>query len=160
MKDVPASKYSGKLRVRAAGLLLTDDGLLLVELRSPVSNKLIWTPPGGGVEFGEPIRETLKREYKEETGLEIVVEELVHINEFIQSEFHAIEFFFKVSTIGGTMNLGNDPEYTSEDQILKQLAYFKQEDLSDIDIKPVFLKKDFWDSKFGGLLQKVRDVEG
>lgn len=150
---MPASIYSGKLRVRAAGLLLTDEGLLLIELRSPVNNKLIWTPPGGGVEFGEPIRETLKREYKEETGLEIIVEELVHINEFIQSEFHAIEFFFKVSNIGGTLKLGNDPEHTSEDQILKQLAYFKQEDLFEIDVKPVFLKKDFWDGKSGRLFK-------
>lgn len=152
MKDKPASIYSGKLRVRAAGLLLTDEGLLLAELHSPASNELIWTPPGGGVEFGESIKGALKREYKEETGLDVSVDELIHINEFIQSEFHAIEFFFKVSNAVGTMKLGSDPEYSAENQILKKLSFFKQEDLSEINIKPVFLRNDFWEGRSSGLL--------
>ena len=41
--------------------------------------------PGGGHEFGETIHEGLKRECREETGLEIDIDELLYIRDYISS---------------------------------------------------------------------------
>ncbi|GAB5407921.1 MAG: hypothetical protein BalsKO_02860 [Balneolaceae bacterium] len=137
------SIYAGKLRVRVSGLLIEDRKLLLARLRSPISNKDIWTPPGGGVEFGEPIQKALKREFEEETSLSIKVGKLTHINELIEDHFHAIEFFFLVEMIGGDLKLGVDPEHDSEFQILKELEFVSLSEIKNRDVKPDFLKRDF-----------------
>lgn len=135
-----SSIYSGKLRVRVAGLLVTDRKLLLVKLHSPVSSSDIWTAPGGGVEFGETIEDALKREFNEETGLSILVGDLLHINELIEPPYHAIEFFFKVTKISGHLKLGSDPEHSQDQQLLKEIGFFEKGKLSEIPLKPEALK--------------------
>jgi len=55
--------------------------------------------PGGGLEFGEGLKEGLKREFQEEFQLEAVVGELFYVNDFLQiSAFNPdaqlISFYF------------------------------------------------------------------
>jgi len=141
--------HKNKVRVRACGLLIEEDSLLLVELYSPVSNELIWTAPGGGVEFGESLEETVTREFKEETGIKVKTLKLIHINELINGDFHAIEFYYLVEKISGTLKLGVDPEYKSGEQILKNIAYLKKEEIQKLNVSPKYLKDDLWkDLKF------------
>lgn len=135
------SIYSGKLRVRVAGLLIEDAKLLLINLVSPVSKQEIWTPPGGGVQFGESMEEALKREFAEETNLEIEVLELIYINELIELPFHAIEMFYRISRVGGEMELGKDPELKDDEQILKKLRFFSIDEVQQLAVKPDYLKK-------------------
>lgn len=134
------STYTGKLRVRVAGILIEDGKLLLVKLHSPVSNSDIWMPPGGGVEFGESLHDALKREFKEETGLGIKVGSLASINELLEPPFHAIEFYFFVEKIDGKLELGSDPEHSSDTQLLKEVQFFNVEALSSVPLKPSFLR--------------------
>ena len=134
------SIYSGKLRVRVAGLLIEDGKLLLIKLHSPVSNSDIWTAPGGGVEFGETMEKALTREFQEETGLRIRVAELLHINELIELPYHAIEFFFKVTKESGHLKLGSDPEHSQDEQILEEVRFFGKDELSELPLKPEALK--------------------
>ncbi|MBO6525311.1 MAG: NUDIX domain-containing protein [Balneolaceae bacterium] len=134
------SIYSGKLRVRVAGLLLEDEKLLLIRMHSPVSDSDIWTAPGGGVEFGETLEEALKREFQEETGLSITVKKLLHVNELLELPYHAIELFFLVEKLYGELRLGSDPEHNKEDQLLKEIRFFREDELSGIPLKPDELK--------------------
>lgn len=62
-------------RVSVYGIYIKDDAVLLT--RHPVSGN--WELPGGGVDEGESHEQTLGRELKEETGLE-----LGEIGEFIK----------------------------------------------------------------------------
>ena len=75
------SDYQDKIRVRSCGILVKDESVLLVQLRSPISRELIWTPPGGGVRLNEKLEQTVQREFFEETSLTIAVKGLLHINE-------------------------------------------------------------------------------
>ncbi|MEK7642739.1 MAG: NUDIX hydrolase [Patescibacteria group bacterium] len=64
-KDFPDCFY----RVTVKGLYVKDDKVLLVRESEPRSGE--WEMPGGGLDFGEDIREGLKREVEEEMGLNV-----------------------------------------------------------------------------------------
>lgn len=138
------SEYQDKIRLRGCGILVKDESILLVQLRSPISDSLIWTPPGGGVKLNEKLEDTVKREFFEETGLTISVKGLLHINEVVENRFHAIEFFYLVEHVKGVLNLGNDPELSNKDQILEKVEFKHKEELKEIELSPHYLREQFW----------------
>src|SRR5690554_5124933 len=139
-----STSYSGKLRLRACGLLVRHEKLLLVKLKSPVTDAMVWMPPGGGVEFGENIEDALIREFQEETKLKVKVGNLLHVDELIEAGFHAVEFYFRVYNNFDKPVLGNDPEHTDEDQILEELRFFSQAEILQHETTPDFIKHNFW----------------
>lgn len=147
MKVEIQTQYSGKIRVRVAGLFRENDQLLLVRLRSPISGELIWIPPGGGVNFKESLQDALIREFQEETSLRIEVGQLRHIREMIEKEFHVYEFFFDVFKVGGKVELGSDPEHPEQDQLLDAIGFFSQIEIQQMNTKPEFVKKEFWNKE-------------
>lgn len=139
------NQYTGKLRVRANGLLVDNDALLLVKLYSPLLKRKVWTPPGGGVDFKESMEATLVREFEEETGLTVDVGELQHINELIALPFHAIEFYYEVEKAGGTLRLGSDPERPETDQIIEEVRFISFSDFPEYSIEPEYIGSQFVD---------------
>ncbi|HEX9649253.1 MAG TPA: NUDIX hydrolase [Cyclobacteriaceae bacterium] len=124
--------YHGKTRVRVCGLCLIENQLVLVRHCGLGETGTYWSPPGGGTNFQEPITEALKREFKEETNLEIEVRKYLFIHEFIGARLHAIEIFFDVFRTGGNLILGEDPEHRKDNQWLQEVKLFSQDELSDI----------------------------
>ncbi|NJN41217.1 MAG: NUDIX hydrolase [Flammeovirgaceae bacterium] len=107
----PVQKIAGnRLRVRACGVLADEEGIILVNHRGLYQHSF-WAPPGGGINFGESVTKCLVREFKEETSLDIEIEEFLFSTEFIRFPIHALELFFKVHKIGGVLKSGNDPEF-------------------------------------------------
>lgn len=69
--------------IRVYGILFDSDKRLLVSdefIRGAYITKL----PGGGLEFGEGTRDCLKREFKEETGLDVTVGDHIYTTDFFQ----------------------------------------------------------------------------
>jgi 8-oxo-dGTP diphosphatase len=114
--------YAGKLRVRVVGILRENDSVLLINHIGLNPGNEFWHFPGGGVEKGENIENALKREFLEETGLDIKVGKFLKVNEHISDPLHAIELIFEVEKIGGILSLGQDPELN----ILKALQFFSE----------------------------------
>lgn len=57
---------SGKIRVVALGLIQAGDRLFVSQGFDPVKQATFYRALGGGIDFGEPSKEALKREFDEE----------------------------------------------------------------------------------------------
>ncbi|RNI24995.1 NUDIX domain-containing protein [Rufibacter latericius] len=124
-----AEPYSSKTRVRVCGLLIQEDKLLLARHKAAFGEGYFWMPPGGGLDFNEKVKECLKREFKEETGLEIEVGRFLYLNEFLRPPLHAIELFFEVNLVTGTLALGSDPEHEPHAQLLEEVKFLNIRDM-------------------------------
>ena len=142
-------RFHHKIRIRACGVLKRADQLLCLNMYSPVTKQAIWTFPGGGVKVGESLRESVQREFTEETGLTIEVGELLLVNELIQAPFHALEYYFSVHDPKNTPiiipTLGSDPENNSS--YLLDLAFMGRQELQEKEVVPVFFKNAFWETQ-------------
>lgn len=69
-------------RITTAGICLQDNKVLIGKRINKGSIGNSWEFPGGKNRWGESVEETLKREYMEELGVEIEVEELLATHEF------------------------------------------------------------------------------
>ena len=132
--DSDQNQYSfeNKVRVRVCGILKDTKGTLLLKHKGIGKAGYLWSPPGGGVEFGDSLINTLVREFKEETNLDIEVGEFLFTNEHIDSTHHALEFFFRVKQVSGSLLLGFDPELAASKQILTDAKFFSTEELNQL----------------------------
>ncbi len=91
-----------KITVRVYGILIGENKRVLLSdefIRGDYFTKF----PGGGLELGEGTRDCLKREFKEETGLNVTVGEHIYTTDYYQqSAFNAndqiISIYYFVST--------------------------------------------------------------
>jgi ADP-ribose pyrophosphatase YjhB (NUDIX family) len=118
--------YAGLVRVRVGGLLVREGTLLLAAHQGLLpGGATFWSPPGGGWAFGESLREGLRREFHEETGLAVQAGRLLHLHEFREGELQALEVFFEALPDDPTAlpRLGHDPEHPADRQLLAELAW-------------------------------------
>ena len=114
-------------RVRVAGILIENDEILLIEHTK--NDKKYWLVPGG-----ESTAESLIREYKEETNLDIEVESFLFLSETIapDKKKHVINLYFKIKRKNFSeisLKLGNE-------EMLTDLRFFKKEEIKNIKLYP------------------------
>jgi len=127
--------YTNRARVRVCGLCWQGEKLLMVNHLGLTSGSF-WSPPGGGIEFGEPAQEALIREFREETGVDILPEQFRFVCEYIQqplpsgqASIHAVELFFAVNYLKGEALKGSDPESDAKHQIITGVKYMSTEEI-------------------------------
>ncbi|MEF1290887.1 NUDIX domain-containing protein [Vibrio sp. M260118] len=127
-------------RIRAAGVLVKGDMILLVKVRDFSGE--YWIPPGGGMEpEDQSSRSCVVREFKEEAGLDVEVGELLCVREFLETQrqcYHA-EFFYLVESFSGCPSLDNLAGLNDEEYI-QAVEWLPIADLADKRIYPAELK--------------------
>lgn len=121
--------FGDRLRLRVCGICFQNDNLLLIKHNALGKKGYLLSPPGGGLEYGESAEVCLKREFEEETGLNIKVLRFLFVHEFLEPPLHAIELFFEVEAIGGALTKGIDPEMTPENQIIDQVQFMNADEI-------------------------------
>jgi ADP-ribose pyrophosphatase YjhB (NUDIX family) len=102
--------------VVAGAALIHDKGRLLLVKRKNEPSRGLWSAPGGVAELGERIEDAVKREAKEETGMEIQVDRLLTVIDHIIKDnngrirFHYIIIYFLAHPAGGALKASSDAE--------------------------------------------------
>ena len=96
--------------VRAYGALIVNDRILLIKesFKGVNMTKL----PGGGLEFGEGLKECVIREFKEELGMHIKIDQHIYTTDFFQpSAFdpkeQLLSVYYKVSAVDKNFDYEN-----------------------------------------------------
>lgn len=99
--------------VAVGAIILEDSRIVLVRRRNEPSLGL-WTFPGGAVELGEPIREAVRREALEETGLVVDVGQVFTVIDNVvpgeqgRTRYHYVIVDFLARPVGGSLQAGSD----------------------------------------------------
>jgi ADP-ribose pyrophosphatase YjhB (NUDIX family) len=127
-------------RVAVRAVILHDNRLLLVNAW-PGSTAL-WCAPGGGVEAHQSLHDNLKREVREETGLEIEVGEPCLVNEFHDPNgtFHQVDIYFRARLTRG------DPwgDWTDPEGIVTHRRWLTRAEMVALRVKPDSLEAVAW----------------
>jgi mutator protein MutT len=88
--------------IRVYGILINENGEVLLSDERRFG-KYFTKFPGGGLEFGEGVKDCLIREFQEELGIAISVGDLVYLTDFYQvsafnEEDQLISIYYKVFT--------------------------------------------------------------
>lgn len=128
-----AKLYGHQVRTRVCGVLIQNGAILLVKHLGLSKAGFLWTPPGGGVQYGMNSEANLIREFKEETGLHVKNERFLFVYEYLGAPLQTIELFYEVSLTGGDLIKGKDPEMPDSQQIIDEVRFVSFEELGRFD---------------------------
>ena len=109
-------EYPPAPMVAVAAVVLDDGGRVLMVERGRPPAKGMWALPGGLLDLGEPVRDGVVREVREETGAAIEVVELVDLFEPIHRDgdgrihYHFVVIDFWAHFRGGAIAPDDDAE--------------------------------------------------
>ncbi|MEM2321289.1 MAG: NUDIX hydrolase [Candidatus Bathyarchaeia archaeon] len=137
MGDFSGEEHSRRVYPRAplvgVGAVVHANGRFLLIRRANEPGKGLWSIPGGLVEVGESIRDAVKREVEEETGVKVEVGHLIDVLENIifdekgRVKFHYILIDFEAKP------LTKDMEVLPSQEVL-EARWFTIEEMKSLSI--------------------------
>jgi mutator protein MutT len=104
----------GRIVLGVAAVIWNAEGDVLLIRRAKEPRKGQWSLPGGKLEFGETLIEGVRREVREETGLEVEILGLVDVAETIRdasvgaADDHFVLIDYGARVISGTAEAASD----------------------------------------------------
>jgi 8-oxo-dGTP diphosphatase len=118
-------------RVACVGAVVRDDrNRVLLVRRGTEPAKGRWSVPGGRVEPGESVRDAVRREVLEETGLRVLLSGLAGVVERPGPDgvVYVIEDFY------ARLEAGTDPDDVRAGDDADEVGWFHVEQLDDMDV--------------------------
>jgi ADP-ribose pyrophosphatase YjhB (NUDIX family) len=128
-------------------VIILDDENRVLMVKQYHENREFWLVPGGAIEAGETSIIAAEREVREETGLEVMIGRLIwHVEEVSEDRGMRFVNFFLGDIIGGELKLGEDPEFSEDDQVLREVAFLTKEEIQGLPkVYPEALRDELWD---------------
>ena len=117
-------------QVAVGAIVVADDALLMVR-RAQEPAKGLWSLPGGRVEKGEYLADAVRREVKEETGLDVTAGELVGIFEVVGEPHYVILDFFAQAESPGEPTASSDVD---------EVRWVPLEEVASLECTPRFVE--------------------
>ena len=114
-----------------SGVIFDENGHVLLIRRAHAPAKGKWSLPGGVVQLGESLCDALKREVREECGLEVepgpilLVSERIICDESARVQYHYVLLDYLCTRIGGSARKGSDAS---------DVQWITLEDLASVDL--------------------------
>lgn len=141
--------------VGVGGIIIDGKRVLLVRrAKEPLKGQ--WSIPGGAVEVGEELHAAVRRELREETGLEVEIKGVVEVLDRIQRspdgrvQYHYVLIDYLCKPIGGELCAGSD---------VSEAAWVSPAKLAAYELSPktvAVIRKAFRKSKGKNQKAKVR----
>ena len=117
--------------IPGVGVAVIRDGALLMVRRGRGANAGLWAIPGGKIDYGESMRTAAVREVREETGIEVELDEVVWVGEALgpgdPPAWHFTLIDFGARMIGGTLEAADDA---------REAAWVPLDEVLDLPVTP------------------------
>ncbi|SDO09924.1 ADP-ribose pyrophosphatase YjhB, NUDIX family [Psychrobacillus sp. OK028] len=141
--DISFKTTEGRFNYRVAGLLVHDEKLLIMQDKG----QPYYYVPGGRIRMNEKSEDAVKREIKEELGIEVNVNRMLWVNEnFFKEEtfleqFHEVCFFYLLELKDEEV-LKKGSEFVVDENGKIHTYYWKSlDEINNINLYPQFLKE-------------------
>jgi 8-oxo-dGTP diphosphatase len=120
----------------SVGAVVRNGDKVLLVLRGQEPSRGKWSIPGGMMELGETIRETARREVREECGVEIEAGEVIEVRDAIVRDeagrirFHYVLVDVIARHVSGDLRAGSDVE---------DARWVSRDDLTELELSPGLL---------------------
>jgi len=126
-------------------IVVVEGDRVLLGRRAGAPGQGLWAFPSGYLEFDDDFLAAGIREAKEETGLDVEIEAIVHVlSSFLAPRWHFFSVFLLARPVGGALTAGDDLEavaWLSPSDALPEMAF--QEDV------------DLLEAYWSGMLEKL-----
>jgi len=135
--------------VGVAAIVLNENFQVLLGRRRAGAFEDLWCIPCGYLEYHEDVYQGVKREFKEETNLDIEIERVFTVqSNFHDPHCHSVGIWFLASVCGGEAEAGDD---------LSEVAYFSLNDIPPLAFPTDHTVLRLLYSHFHGRLSRQED---
>jgi ADP-ribose pyrophosphatase YjhB (NUDIX family) len=149
----------------AAGALIELDNRLLMVHHVKAKAYDFWSPPGGGVQALEDLKQTAKREVFEEVGLHIEVGALAYIEEFYQPGMRHLKSWFVGTLMHASITqagLLGAPSPEARLEGIVEARFMSEKEIEQLPHFPQFVKQ-YWIDRNAGFTspsyQRIRAMK-
>lgn len=140
--DILFSNGNYRFGLRTVGIALQNGNILIQREKGGSEYAL----PGGTVKLGETTEETLIREFKEETGVDITINRLIWTEENFWSykgkKQQGVAFYYLIE-IPDNNEIPDSGEFISQkDNCNVMLGWVPVENLNNLTVYPEFIKRE------------------